>query len=151
MNYHNFNNNNGYLLSSSNIQGPKRRRNRNNNNDFIKTKKKRVRYEFVSRKDVEEQNNNYAGQMTDYYQICAFRNPKNDKFHMRKFVLDEKDNIMSVREYYLSERKCKQFFKTKNEHQYRCYPSYDLDNVNYPVMGDILAAKSPLLANNYGI
>jgi len=124
----------------------------NFDNDFIKTRSKNVKYTFVKPSSGDDYlPKTTPGDYTFFYQICAFSNPKNKKYHMRKFVVDENYKFVDIRDFYLSKKSYKKFFAEKKPHEYKTFPYYTLDDANYPHMTDILTAKSSMLddSNNY--
>lgn len=119
--------------------------------DYISTRRKRTRYTFgqspKSFKDdyLPVQNDKY----TYFYQICTFPDPRTKKFHMRKFVINGNNEFVSIDEYYLTKKSCKQFFASKKSHEYKMYHTYNLTDVTYPVLSDFTQANSELLNNSY--
>lgn len=87
-----------------------------------------------------------------FYQICMYKNPKNDKYHIKRFTLNEKYDIINMDEKFLNDKQYNKFFETHRNNQYKQYPAYDLELVDYPNPGDILHTQSPLLNsdNIYG-
>jgi hypothetical protein len=120
----------------------------NNIGDFIPTKKKQIRYNFITQRDnitdIEDSN-----ELTFYYQICIFPNPHTRRFHMRKFVVNCNNEFATIKDFNLTKRQCKRFFSHKKQHEYKAYPAYSLNDINYPVLSDILTSKSNILGNNY--
>lgn len=87
---------------------------------------------------------------TKFYQVCAFQNPYTNRYHVRKFIINDANEFINVKEYKLKRKRYQKFFEIKNSNEYKCYSTYDLKNVSYPAMADILTAKSSILGNNYG-
>lgn len=87
-----------------------------------------------------------------FYQICMYKNPKNGKYHIKRFVLNEKYDIIGMDEKFLNDKQYSKFFETHRNNQYKQYPAYNLELVDYPNPGDILHTQSPLLNsdNTYG-
>lgn len=118
------------------------------NNNFIPTKKKKARYHFVTRKEPDHYEND-ADDYTFYYQICTFPNPRTNRFDMRKFIINKNNEFVAVKEFNLTKKQCKKFYNYKKTHQFRNYPVYTLNDIDYPSISDILTAKSDILRNNY--
>lgn len=116
-------------------------------NDFISTKRKRTKYHFVSPSEQQEQIN--PDKINFYYQICTFPNPSTSKFHMRKFVINDKNEFIAINDYHLNKKQAKKFFSMKKPHEYKCYSVYSLEDVNYPHLSEVLTSKSDILSNNY--
>lgn len=111
-----------------------------------------IRYRFVTKNSYDPDENAQSEDLNSFsffYQICAFPHPKTDKYHMRKFVINSKNEFLHTREYFLTKSQCKKFFKIKKQHEYKCYPVYTLNNINYPSLGEILDSRSSILNNNY--
>lgn len=120
-------------------------------NNYISTKKKRVKYQFVTR-DTENNQNKQSSQNDDlifYYQICTFQEPKNNKYQMRKFVINSRNEFLAINDFYLTKKQCKKFYKYKKQHEYKCFPMYNLNGVDYPTLADIITAKSDILSTDY--
>jgi hypothetical protein len=88
---------------------------------------------------------------TSFYQIALHPNPKNKLYHVRKFKIDENDNISSMSEYNIPKNKYEQLIKSKKQNEYKQYSVFDLKSVGYPQRGDVLLLKSNILSsgNNY--
>lgn len=84
-----------------------------------------------------------------FYQICSFRNPTTKAFHVRKFVINNKNEFANVKEYFLSRKQYKKLLEVKTPNEYKCFNTYDLKNIAYPTEADILVSKSQLLNNSY--
>jgi hypothetical protein len=114
--------------------------------DFIPTKKKRVRYQFINTQQQEEKPDS---SIHFYYQICTFPNRQTQKYHMRKFVINSKNEFVAVNDYYLSTEQCRKFFSMKKPQEYKCYSVYSLDDIAYPNLAELLVSKSDILTNDY--
>lgn len=117
------------------------------NNDYISTRKKRIKYKFVQPN--AQQESEESADFSFFYQICTFPDPYTKKFHMRKFIINHRNEFANVKEFNLSKKQCKKFFAIKKQHEYKCYPVYSLENINYPNLGEILGSKSDILNNEY--
>lgn len=84
---------------------------------------------------------------TSYYQISLHPNPKTKLYHIRKFKIDENDNITKMKEYNVPKSQYEQLIKSKKPHQYKLFSVLNLNNTNYPQKGDILLLKSNILSN----
>ena len=85
----------------------------------------------------------------EYFQLCSFKNPKTNKHHVRKFVINNNNDIMQVKNYWYNSKQCKQLMKMRNQNQYKCLPMYDLVDAQYPMMADIIAARSKILSRDF--
>lgn len=115
------------------------------NNNFIPTKKKRTKYKFITRTEPNLISSN--DNLFFFYQICTFPNYKN-RFQMRKFIINDNNEFVSVKTFNLTKKQCKKFYAEKKTHQYKNYSTYSLDEINTPSLGDILTAKSQILSSN---
>jgi len=107
----------------------------------------RIRYTFVTGN--ESSNVNSVEDFTFFYQICTFKNPKTNKYDMRKFVISPQNEFVSIQNYKLTKIQCDKFFAIKKPQEYKCYTVYNLDNINTPSLGDIMTSKSKILTNSY--
>lgn len=99
-------------------------------------------FEFIPA-DFEPREERY----TFFYQLCTFANPSNQKYDMRKFVLNNNNEFVSVENFQLTKKQCKKFFQVKKQNEYKCYPVYNLHNIEYPNASDILTCQSSILSN----
>jgi len=87
---------------------------------------------------------------TFFYQICTFPDMNTNKYHLRKFIINDDDKFTSIKNYRLSKLQHDKFFKTKKKHEYKIYHTYDLEDVNYPTLADISMSRSNILNNQHG-
>jgi hypothetical protein len=112
-------------------------------------RKKNLKYHFGGPSDESQQEVPDAKELTFFYQICAFADPKTDRYHLRKYVVNGKNEFLAVQEYFLNKQQCRKFFDTRKDHEYRSYPVYSLNDVQRPAMTDILLSKSQFLNHDY--
>lgn len=103
-----------------------------------------IRYEFVSNFDSNETADK---ECTKYYQICYF--PQKNKHQVRKFLIDKNYDYKSVKDHYVSKEKLQQFMKNKKCNEYKIFAVYNLDNINYPTMAEIITCQSNMITTNY--
>ena len=77
-----------------------------------------------------------------YYQLSIF--PNNNKYHIRRFTINELDDIVDIKEQLISKKQYDNFISTHKTHEYKLYSTYDLTSIQGPSLGDIHTAKSPL-------
>ena len=104
-------------------------------------------YKFITKYNQHEQPMLPISQ-TSFYQIAAHPHPKNNLYHVRKFIIDGDDNIIKMSEYNIKQKHYDQLIKQKKSHEYKQYSVYNLTNVGYPNRGDILLCKSNILSVN---
>lgn len=85
----------------------------------------------------------------NYYQICTFPNPKTGKYHIRKFVLDERENFINIIEKGFDEDRYRKANKLIKDNEKKYFSTYCFDQIKYPTVGEVLLAQSDLLNNNY--
>jgi hypothetical protein len=85
---------------------------------------------------------------TSFYQMALYSNPKTKLYHIKRFMVDENDNIIDMKNYNIEKEKYDKIVKYKKPNQYKLYSVFDLKNVGYPSKGDILVLKSNILASN---
>jgi hypothetical protein len=118
-------------------------------NNYISTKKKRIKYSFpvsVEEFKSEPQKRNFSF----FYQIATFSETYNDskKYHMRKFVFDDKFNFVKIEEYRLGTKDCKKFYNRYPMHKYKQFDVVDLDDINPPSFHDLQTSISTNLNTN---
>ena len=87
--------------------------------------------------------------ITRYYQVCVFKNTRIDKYEVRRFVVNARQEYIDITELQLSDRQCKKLFRSVPSNEYKCFSTNSLDNVEYPSTSDILVAQSVILGTNY--
>lgn len=107
----------------------------------------RQRYQFISHDSYKNRKDDKS--LTYFYQLATFPHPKNGKYHMRKFIINSKNNVHDVNDYLLDKDQYDRFLKSKKINEYKLYSVYSLNDVNYPTGGEILASKSDMLNNNF--
>lgn len=114
-------------------------------------RKKNMTYKFVSNFDVSEEQNDPNRSISTYYQLCMFENPRNKRHHIRRFEINKNNEIMDVKQKWLTNQEYNNFVNKVKCHEYKLYNTYDLSNVEFPSMNDIISSKSDLLnySNNY--
>lgn len=111
------------------------------------------RHKFVGSFDENESKkflgyNSDDGTTTKFYQIASFPDPNTGRYHIRRYVVNGKNEFSSIIEHYITKRKYEKFIASKKKHEYNMYSVYDLDVVGPPKLTEILMAKSEILANN---
>ena len=102
-----------------------------------------MNYKFVANFEEEQEEH-----LSSFYQIASFSHPKTGKYHVRRFVINNNNEFLNVRDHNLDKKQYYKLLKRKKPNEYKMYSVYNLNSVNYPVLGDILAAKSSMLATN---
>ncbi len=109
------------------------------------SRRKKVNYVFGDKRN-EEVVDNIT--FSNYYQICTYKDPTTNSYHLRKFVISSKNEFEQMNEYRLTKKQLKKFIENKKKHEYKCYPSYNFNNIDYPNLGDIHMANSSILSGN---
>lgn len=104
-------------------------------------------YKFVTNND-DNTDNKPEIKMESYYQICMFPN-KDNKFMVRKFTINGKNDFDKVKIYEVSRKLVDKLIKSKKKHQYKLYSTSDIKLVEYPKLADINLLKSDILNNHY--
>lgn len=84
----------------------------------------------------------------NFYQLASFMDPKKCRFHIRKYKINDNNEFVSIKEYYLPKKIYEKLIKSKRPNSYKMYTVYNLSIVNHPTLSDILTAKSSMLENN---
>lgn len=115
-------------------------------------RKKKVKYVFTSNtntNDIYAVPEEVKKKQYNYYQIASYRHPRNDMHHLRKFSINYNNEFTDVAEYMITKKQCKQFLSNHKPNEYKFYAVYDLDNIDYPNLGEVSMSKSSILENDY--
>ncbi len=104
-------------------------------------------HKFVS--SFNQQTKQNITQTKSFLQIANFPNSKTKLYHVRKFIINDDNEFVNVKDYFLNKHTYDKLFNIKKKHEYKLYAVYDLNTVDYPTMADILALKSDILGANY--
>jgi hypothetical protein len=102
-------------------------------------------YKFVSPNSQSEYTYNPQSNVFKYYQLCSFKNPYNNKYHIRRFVMNSKNEFVSVNEKYIDAKEYKRFVQSHRLNEYKLHNAYDLNYIAYPSLGEITIIQSPIL------
>ena len=116
-------------------------------NNYIPTKKKRVKYHFVTSKGKFQFQNNRP--LKFFYQICTFPNITDGLYHIRRYTIDQNDRFVDIKYFRINKKQLKKLFKTTKPHCYKCYSTYTLESVNPPTIGEIMIMTSDILDHDY--
>lgn len=118
--------------------------------NVIPTQKKRTRYSFIPRSEYQDRNRvDPNSTLTFYYQICMFKNPDDNKYHMRKYVVNGNNEFINIKDYRLNSKQNKKFYSMKKQHEYKRFGVFHLDNVPPPSLFDVSTSKSDILGKDY--
>lgn len=81
----------------------------------------------------------------EFYQICHFKNPTTNKYHVRKLIINELGEYIHTREGKYTDSQFQKFLELKKSNQYRIYPTYDLALIDYPKSNEILELQSDII------
>ncbi len=102
-------------------------------------------YKFVSPNSQSEYTYNPQSNIFKYYQLCSFKNPYNNKYHIRRIVMNAKNEFVSIDEKYIDAKEYKRFVQSHRLNEYKLYNVYDLNYIAYPSLGEITIIQSPIL------
>jgi hypothetical protein len=105
-------------------------------------------FRFTSKSTQDELTYNPPERLFKYYQVCSFKNPWNGKFHIRRLIMNAKNEFVSVDENYIDSKKYERFVQSHRLNEYKLYNVYDLNHVSYPSLGEITIIQSPILEIN---
>ena len=88
-------------------------------------------------------------QQLSFIQIGSFPNPKTNLYHVRRFIVNQNNEIVGIKEYFLNKKRYDKLLRHKKRNQYKLYALYNLNVVNYPCASDILLLKSDILGSDY--
>jgi hypothetical protein len=108
-----------------------------------------IKYNFTVGQSCDYNGNNSNNTITRYYQVALFPNPNTSKYNVRMFFVNYNNEYTDIKTFNITKKQLKQFLANTNSKQYKMYSVYTLDNVNYPLSGEILLSKSDILENDY--
>jgi hypothetical protein len=102
-------------------------------------------YVFINRNDEKlYSSSDIDNIMSEIYQISYFKNPNNDKYHIRKIII--KNNIIiNYDEGYYDKKYKKNIIKKNKINNVLQYNTYNLHDIPFPNTNEILLAQSNLL------
>lgn len=103
-------------------------------------------YKFVDNFNEPEPKNETT---TSFLQLASFAHPKTKLYHVKKYTFNESNEIINVKDYYLTKSKYNRLIRKKNNTEYKLYSVYNLNEVGLPNLSDILMRKSNMLQSNY--
>ena len=103
---------------------------------------------FVSSKNDNQNHYQPEHKLSKFYQICQFRNPNTSKYDVRIIIFNENQEIVKAGEKQYSLDQCRMLISSIKINEYRMYPTYDLELVDYPNVDDIFRTQSNLMSNN---
>jgi hypothetical protein len=87
--------------------------------------------------------------LSKFFQICYFKNPKTNKFHIRKILYNQDGKILgAIRKMYTSVQ-MKKFYQLHKKQEYQTYNTYDIELVKYPTEDQLMMNMSCLINNDY--
>ena len=113
------------------------------------SKNKSYKFSSVSTKSIYDIDitNNSNEKISHFFQICTYKNPLTDKYIGRRFTIKNAD-FSSIENILLNEDQFKKLFNNLSDNEYKCFPVYNLDNIAYPNLSDVIVSQSDLLINN---
>lgn len=87
--------------------------------------------------------------MHAFLQIAMFPNKKTNQYNVRKFTINNNNEFVDIKDYYLSKKSYDLLLSKKRSHEYKFFAVYDLNNTPYPTMADIHMLRSDMIGNNY--
>ena len=79
------------------------------------------------------------------YQICQFPNQTNNKYGVRRLMINEFHEIINSKEKYYRKKKIDKFIQKTPENKYVIYPTHNITMVALPSPDKIMNANSDLL------
>lgn len=87
-------------------------------------------------------------QTISFFQVASFANPKTKLYHIRKFKINNQNEIIKVSDHHIKQNIYDEFLKQKKNTQYKMYSVYNIDMVSSPSQNDIDLSRSTILATN---
>jgi len=105
-------------------------------------------YKFVSNFD-EQAKAKAQEVITRYLQIASFPNPKTNLYQIRRFHINQNNEFVNVKDYFISKSKYNKLLQKRKSNEYKLYSVYNLNEVKYPCISDLLLLKSDILGTDY--
>lgn len=102
-------------------------------------------YKFVNDFNLTPKPNN----LTTFYQLSSFPNPKHGKYELRRFLVNDENEFVEIKNYLIDKKQYNKFIKYRKRQTYKIYSVYDLTLVSYPTLSDILQSRSDMLSSDY--
>jgi hypothetical protein len=80
-----------------------------------------------------------------FYQLCMYKDPTSNKHNVRVLLINENQDIVKQTNKRCTTEQYDYITSHCKDHEYRVYPTYDLDLVDYPNVDDLLKMQSELL------
>ena len=77
-----------------------------------------------------------------------FQDPDNGKYKVRTVYFDSNYDIVKVTSSQYTPEQCKELITKSKINEYKTYPTYDLDLIDYPNSDDLVKVDSGLLDSN---
>lgn len=84
-----------------------------------------------------------------YYQVCYYINPESNLHDVKKYVINEDNDIISVSNFGLTKKQYKKFKMGMPLNKYKLYPTFDLNTTPKPSKSEFVMSKSSMINNNY--
>lgn len=107
-----------------------------------------TKFKFIPNTSTQCSNGDCSLDIINYYQVATFADHNTNKYHLKKFVINENNQFIRLTEYRLTKRQMEKFLSKKKQNEYKLFSSYDLSGVNYPNNGDISLARSSILGED---
>jgi len=108
-----------------------------------------TRYIFKAKQSKSDLTYNPEPATYKFYQVCLFKNSIDNKYYIRRCIIDEYCEFINIDEKTFNEKQYQKFFKMHRVNEYKTYATYDINLVDLPNPGDILQLQSPLLNNDF--
>lgn len=102
-------------------------------------------YKFVNSFDKQEPIINNK----TFLQIATFPNSKTKLFHVRKFTINNDNQFIGIKDYYINLCTYNKLLNKRRRNEYKLYAVYDLNTVDVPSLSDIFILKSDILGTDY--
>jgi hypothetical protein len=86
--------------------------------------------------------------ITVFYQICIFKDPKTNKYNIRKLYFDEHKDIIKIKNIETNNKILNKFIKENPCNIYKTYSTYNMQLIDLPNASERHASCSDLLKNN---
>lgn len=106
---------------------------------------------FKINKMLDELSYNPPKESHNFYQLCMYIDKKINKYHVRKCHVNQYGELENSEVKYITQKQYDRFTKIHKDNEYKLYPTYNINYVDFPNPGELFQAKSGLLNDNYDI
>jgi len=106
---------------------------------------KEVKFKFVDPNKYFGGTNAVNDEIITFYQVCHFENPETKKYEIKKYFVNQNNEIVNFKFFKLDKNEHDKFIKLKPPNKYKLYSVYSLSMIKNPTLDDIETSRSRIL------